>query len=198
MIVYAHEGLLKFAKSRVSQLPKNSIQFLRNSKTTLPVFHCLPKLHKVGMPGRPIVGAPSWITTNWSILLDCLLENTHIQYALKNSINIIPDLENFNMQTSYLLCSADVASLYTNMSLPRLYRVLDSLPNGELNVKILRFICGMNLFRYGDYVYRQSDGIAMGTNCAVVCANLYLDEFDKLFAPRCLFYRRYIDIFSLY
>lgn len=182
------------AVSRIrNQLPKNSIEFLHKSGSTLPVFHCLPKLHKSGMPGRPIIGSPSWLTTNWSILLDCLLEPVHVQFALKNSIHLVSDLENFHVEGSFLLCSADVASLYTNMSLDRLYDVISQETRSPVHSTILKYICENNFFRYGDQVFRQRDGIAMGTNCAVICANIYMDAFDKHFAPKCVFYRRYID-----
>lgn len=188
-----HFALLRFVTPLRNQFPKNSIEFLEQSGSNLPTFHCIPKLHKPDMPGRPIVGSPSWLTTNWSILLDCLLETVEVQYALKNSINLILDLENFHMEGSYILCSADVASLYTNMSLPRLYSVIEQRTSSALYADILKFICENNFFRYGNDVYRQRDGIAMGTNCAVFCANLYLDAFDQQFAPKCIFYRRYID-----
>ena len=57
----------------------------------------------------------------------------------------------------------------------------------------MEFICQNNYFIYGKDVYKQKNGIAMGTNVAVRCANLYLDNFDKQFAPNCDFYARYID-----
>ena len=145
------------------------------------------------MPGRPIVGSPSWLTTNISILLDCLLEKIPVKYALKNSTNLITDLEGLNLTDSFILCSADVASLYTNMSLRRLYDRIEARTHNQHLTRMLRFICNTNYFRYGNDVFHQIDGIAMGTNCAVSCANLYMDDFDTEFAPRCIFYRRYID-----
>lgn len=192
-ITAAHKLLLHDVIPHRRNLPKSAIEFLLQTKSTLPTFHCIPKLHKAGMPGRPIVGSPSWLTTKWSILLDCLLETIQVEYALRNSIDLIPLIENLHIEGSYILCSADVSSLYTNMSLQRLYGVIERHTQSELYVRILKFICENNFFRYGNSVFRQRDGIAMGTNCAVICANLYLDDFDQHFAPKCVFYRRYID-----
>lgn len=188
-----HTQLLHTARENYRILPKNSIQFLKQSKDVLPIFHCLPKLHKKNRPGRPIVGSPNWLTTNWSILLDCLLEKITVQFALKNSLVLIPDLEGKLMQPSYLFVTADVTSLYTKMSLTRLFSVIQQRTNNPFLVEILRFICENNFFQYGNDIFQQLDGIAMGTNCAVICANLYMEAFDHEFAPRMIYYRRYID-----
>jgi len=48
-------------------------KYIFNIRTTLPQFHCLPKLHKTPLKGRPIVGATDWATTNASIILDIFL-----------------------------------------------------------------------------------------------------------------------------
>lgn len=188
-----HRDMMKDLKPFRDTLPKNSLKFLASSKTTLPVFHALPKLHKKNMPGRPIVGSPDWITTKWSILLDVLLQDINTHYSLKNSTELITSLENFKLQPNFILCSADVASLYTNMSLIRLFNCIEKRSPLPYASQILKFVCNSNFFLYGNSVYKQLDGIAMGTNCAVVCANIYMDDFDQQFAPFCIFYRRYID-----
>ncbi|KMS64544.1 hypothetical protein BVRB_019200, partial [Beta vulgaris subsp. vulgaris] len=157
-----HTVLLKAIAHHVRDLPKNTIKFLRDSKTVLPIFHCLPKLHKPNRPGRPIIGSPAWITTRWSILLDCLLEKAAVPFALKNSSALITSLEGYHLSSSYILCSADVASLYTNMTLSKLYDIIERCSDRPYLVTILKFICNNNYFMYGNNVFQQLDGIAMG------------------------------------
>ena len=168
-------------------------KYLSDFPESLPKFHILPKLHKPGATTRPIVGAPNWITTKWSILLETILERYICPFTLTNSQEVIQHLEGIVIPQRSWLISADVSSLYTNMNLNILYRTILHYTEDPLLVKILRFICENNYFQYGDDVYKQNNGIAMGTNVAVRCANLYLDRFDKRFAPKCCFYSRYID-----
>jgi hypothetical protein len=69
----------------------------------------------------------------------------------------------------------------------------------NLLTDILRFICNHNFFQYGSQIFHQKDGIAMGTNCAVSLARIYLREFDAYFSQKFVFYRRYIDdVFAIY
>lgn len=168
-------------------------KYLSDFPESLPKFHVLPKLHKPGSATRPIVGAPNWITTKWSIVLETILEKYPCPHTIINSQELIQKLEGTNIPEHAWLISADVSSLYTNMKLEILYKTILHHTGSPLLVKILQFICKNNYFLYGKDVYKQNDGIAMGTNVAVRCANLYLDIFDKKFAPKCDYYARYID-----
>jgi hypothetical protein len=189
-LLRAFSGLFKKTKKF-----KDILNFIKDSKSQLPKFHVLPKLHKnkVPIPTRPIVGAVNWISTRWAIFLCSILEKVHVEFALKNSFSLIQKLENSPISDSEFFISADVSSLYTFMSLDRLYSCLQSCNIHPFFIEILKFICNTNFFQYGSNVFKQIDGIAMGFNAAVHCANIYLDSFDKHFAPRFSSYHRYID-----
>ena len=170
-------------------------KYLSKSETTIPAFHILPKLHKSPLSTRPIVGSPAWLTTTWSKYIDVELSTLTCQSVLVNSMSIIPLLEGSIIPPGYHLITADVSSLYTNIHLPTLYRYLAKKLTCQKYhlIKLLRLICENNFFEYKNDIYHQFHGLAMGTNCAVVCANLYMDQFDTVFAKRCHFYKRYID-----
>lgn len=170
-------------------------KFLQASQQKLPAFHILPKLHKKSstITSRPIVGAVSWITTNWAVYLCSVFEVISCPFVLKNSFSLIEKLESFEVLEDDILVTADVSSLYTMMSLSRLYDCLKEKNVDSFHLEIIRFICDNNFFLYGFDVYRQLDGIAMGFNAAVHCANVYLDSFDRKFAPMFRYYGRYID-----
>lgn len=194
VIIQEHEKLLsEFAKRRPNKT--QVFKFLCSSEKILPQFHVLPKLHKksTNMTSRPIIGAVRWITTNWSIYLCSVLEKMTCDFVLKNSFTLIEKLEDFEVLDSDFLVTADVTSLYTLMSLSRLYSCLQEKGLPEFETNLIRFICKNNYFVYGSAVFKQLDGIAMGFNAAVHCANIYLDSLDWKFAPFCLFYGRYID-----
>lgn len=174
-------------------LTRQAYNFLHQIETTLPKFHILPKLHKQDNATRPIIGAPKWITTTWSKWLETELEKYNCEFTIKNSQTLIQKIEHKQIPTNSWLCSADVSSLYTKMDLNILYNKIEKKTKNKFYAKILKFICGNNYFLYGSNVYKQLNGIAMGTNVAVRCANIYLDDFDSIFAKQCLFYSRYID-----
>ena len=187
-----HLALLSLLRTQRESSPQ-AVKFIRTTTAVLPVFHTLPKLHKPGKTGRPIVGATAWITTKWSIFLDSKLLDYQCDFALKNHDELIASLENSTLPVRSFLVTADVASLYTNMHIDRLVAVIEQKTNNPFWAKILKFICDSNYFKYGSTIFKQKDGIAMGTNCAVQCANIYLDAFDHQFAPRCRYYRRFVD-----
>ena len=188
----------QFLSKFIAFYPKKTqiFKFLKESKDSLPKFHVLPKLHKLpsaDIATRPIIGAVSWITTRWAIYLCSVLENVVCRFVLKNSIDLIENLEGFPIGESDFLVTADVSSLYTNMSLNRLFDCLKRKNISQFEIEIIQFICNNNFFSYGAKVFKQLDGIAMGFNAAVHCANIYLDSFDLQFAPFCVYYGRYID-----
>lgn len=143
----------------------------------VPSFYILPKLHKPGpIKGRPIAGASHWITTPLSIILserlkDHMLSLTH---SLRNSQQL-QEILSSAPPGHYLLASADVESLYPNVDLDLLYYIFDNNTDISHLTPLVRFICDNSLVEYNNTIYKQRKGIAMGTNAAVMLANIYMD-----------------------
>jgi hypothetical protein len=60
----------------------------------------------------------------------------------------------------------------------------------------MKFICENNYLSYNDSIYKQTNGIAMGTNCAPELANFYLLKLlDPILLnnPKVSMYKRYLD-----
>lgn len=182
-------------------LPPNLRKYLEaNRQFSLPKFHILPKIHKqkIPVPTRPIVGSLNWITTPFSKVLDVLIQPLlkNQDFILKNSNQLTQDLlQKFPRLTSnQLLVTLDIESLYTNIDLNQLELLL--LSENETLSKMCQFITKNNYFSFGNDIYKQIDGLAMGTNAAVNLANYYL---AKLLDPhigshsKVRYYKRYID-----
>jgi hypothetical protein len=184
-----------------NNLNKNEIHYLKHEfDIKLPSFHVLPKVHKPQVPflqTRPIIGSIQWITTPASIILDqklqIILQN--FPAILKNSSSLSTHLQNMNnIPENLILVTLDVKSLYTNINLNLLDEILKEFH--PIFSNLFNFITDNNYFQYANNIYKQLDGIAMGTNCAVSLANIYL---GKLLDPYILqnnhifFYKRYID-----
>lgn len=176
-------------------------KYLSFPKTEMAVFHILPKLHKKwtriqDIKTRPIVGAHSTITTTWSTWLSTQLEKVELQFVLKNSLQLIKEIEFTKFNTNCFLITMDVSSLYTNMDLSLLYNSVFETTEEIMLAHVTEFICSNNFFTYADKIFKQINGIAMGTNAAVHLANIFLDFYLDQYAHAqkgVHFYRRYID-----
>lgn len=168
-----------------------------------PKFHILPKLHKKGtLQGRPISGQVNWITTPISRILDIRLQN-HLHlfpYILKNSQTLVNELDLYNRDQTFIdsddivFITADIVSLYPNINLDKLYAIINTIDNSCS--PLVKFVCDNSYCSYDRSIYKQINGIAMGTNAAVSLANIYvgtlIDEYIGT-RPQIIGYRRYID-----
>ena len=169
----------------------------------IPKFHVLIKLHKwkdrsLLAPSRPIAGAVNWITTFTSIYLtEELTPYINSDVVLKNSGQLIENIDSFNSNPIdfKFIVTWDVEALYPSIDLNTLYtRVLLGKPS--IITTMAQFIFDNSIVSFNGRLYHQTNGIAMGTNCAVVIANLYMQTLiDCHFAtnPKVLLYKRFID-----
>lgn len=191
----------RFTDSLQSAHPDIYKYLRKHTKFKVPLFHCLAKIHKTPpLKGRPIVGATNWVTTPVSIYLDKLLSDIvrtdAFPYIIYDTKGIIHTLSSLGpLQSDSWLVTLDIESLYTNIDNQRLSIILH--PYGDILSKLFSFINKMNYCKYNRQLYRQRQGIAMGTNAAVQLANLYLGTLlDKLAASAhkgIILYKRYID-----
>ena len=92
------------------------------------------------------------------------------------------------------LVTLDISSLYSNINLKLLHGVIFEC-DWDLT-KYLDFITNYNFLQYDQRIFRQLDGIAMGTNAAPVLANLYLADLldPHITANRNVrYYKRFLD-----
>ncbi|XP_075435995.1 uncharacterized protein LOC142472734 [Ascaphus truei] len=150
-------------------------------------FYMLPKIHKEGNPGRPIISGSGTLTENisgWEEgILKPLVRNTpsYIQDTtnLLNKLNAIGPLP-----TGTLLATMDVGSLYTNIphedgiSACR-YFLGPQEPLTETVTKCIEFILTHNYFTFGNDTYLQTTGTAMGTLMAPQYANLFCAKLES-------------------
>jgi hypothetical protein len=88
----------------------------------------------------------------------------------------------------------DIESLYTNIELENLHNILVEID--PYYQQLSKFINTENKFQYLDDIYRQMDGIAMGTNAAPELANIYLIallDFKLQPVTAIKYYARYLD-----
>ena len=140
------------------------------------------------------------------------IEKDHLSrnnLTLLNSKSLVEELNNLSFDHSICLASFDISNLYTNIPLEETIQIcLDKLMvenntyNGFSRTEfetLLRYSCQDNYFFFNSQLYRQINGLSMGSSIAPILANIFLchheqgwlDNCPQEFAP--IWYRRYVD-----
>ena len=164
---------------------------------SLRKFYLLPKIHKPiqnwpqpGMPeGRPIVSDTNSESSRIAEYIDSFIKpfsNTNSAF-IKNSYDFVDKIKNKNFPPGYLLVTADVKSLYTNMRIDRMVQSVRTAfaenpdpkrPDKEI-IDLLEYTLTHNDFTFDDKQYLQVCGCAMGKIYSPSLANIYLQSFDN-------------------
>ena len=174
----------------------------------VPKFRVIPKLQKVGpLSSRPISGAINWVTTPISKFISAYIQSfieNERTAILRDSKMLVQKIENKIIPSNAILVSFDVVSLYTNMRHSEVIKYLrKSLKSADelLLLELIELTLKTSVTQYTDKFYIQREGMAMGTNMAVLVANLFLhhalDEsdliYENLLFENMKLYNRYID-----
>ena len=140
-------------------------------------FYILPKIHKTGNPGRPIVSSNSHPTERISQFVDYYINPlvSTLDSHIKDTTGFLNKLCNLgNLPNNAILVTLDVSSLYTNIphnqGIDACRHFLDTRPNKHIPTEticdLLRLILPMNNFTFNQQHYLQIHGTAMGTKMA--------------------------------
>ena len=169
----------------------------------------IAKVHKTNVPLRPVVptvGTPEYKLAKY---LDNLIK-PHIPdtYLLRSTENFIERLKECPCNNKNTMVSFDVVSLFTNVPLKetvelvieRLYDNNNSnaIPFEKSVFRQLMFMATQGLFMYNDKLYKQIDGVTMGSHLGPTLANFFLGCLEeKILEHNCnvvpKLYLRYID-----
>ncbi|XP_078583735.1 uncharacterized protein LOC144866254 [Branchiostoma floridae x Branchiostoma japonicum] len=178
-----------------------------------PVFYLLPKIHKEGNPGRPIISANDCATERISEFAD-----HHLRPLVQKLPSYIKDTTDFLQKLNILgkisptakLVTLDVSSLYTNIpteeGIQACREALQKNPSDvptEAICDLLDRILNLNNFEFNGGHYIQVQGTAMGTRVAPSYANIFMGKFEEQHVYtrnlKPLIWWRYIDdIFAIW
>lgn len=193
------------------RLPQVMRKYLYSKiKLVLPEFHAIPKVHKTPWTLRPIVPSHSWVTTSASEVLDHLLQPLleKLPWVIDSSKAVIQQLEKVQVtsMSPVWIMTGDVTSFYTNIPPQECAKVIagawdlychSSSISSSAILSMVRFVMDNNFFAYQGQTFRQIKGLAMGTSCAPVLANIYAAYFERkariVHQEGVLLYVRYID-----
>ena len=194
----------KAGKKLIRLLPQNP---------RIPSMRGLPKLHKPGIPMRPITNGTGSAPHDLASKLAKFLTETLGSISgchLKNSTDLINRLKNRKLRNKKLL-GLDVVSLFTKVpieeALAAARRALTMNPNLVLPVPLDTFMSlveacvRFGAFEFDGEEYEQIEGLPMGSPLSGVLANLFMetleaDHYLGIVGPHALWVR-YVDDITL-
>ena len=149
------------------------------------VFYGVPKVHKEGIPTRPLCSAIATSTYNLGrYLVDIIRPASYncMGTDLENTLQFVDEISSIDI-SAVTMISFDVKSLFTNVPLKKVIKVcLDRLYRRDPNIKpsvpedvlgkLLKLCVCDNTFIFNDIIYEQIDGLAMGSSQASLMANV--------------------------
>jgi hypothetical protein len=175
-----------------------------------PIIYGAPKLHKDGIPLRPVVdfrNSPAYKVSKYlSQILNHL--STDHPHTIKNSTQFVNNIKNIKLRPGDTKVSFDIVSLYTNVPISdsityiqhklEQYDDLDSITKLDIAelLKLIKICLDNSYFRYQDTFYSQLEGASMGSPLSPIVAELYLQNLENTIItknPFILFWKRYVD-----
>ncbi|KAI5646580.1 protein tyrosine kinase domain-containing protein [Phthorimaea operculella] len=183
--------------------------FLIQMNPTPPRLHGYYKLHKEDQPIRPVVsytGAPAYKLAKLANHLYKKLTKFKPTHTVENSIDLIQKIDNIIVPSQAKLVSFDVKNLFPSIPVKDCLKIIDeTLCNSSLEAQevidleaILRICLEQNYFLWEGKTYKQIDGLAMGSPLSPLCADIYMDDFEKSvlkskFKEHIQYWYRYVD-----
>ena len=191
----------------ISQSTYDEIYSSGSSPGTL---YGLPKVHKTGVPLRPILSA--FNTHNYNLskyLVSLLTPFSNNNFSIKNSYQFSQEITSLNSNNTTMY-SFDIESLFTNIPINEVIEIcLNKIFHNpdtkfhnftKIQFKQLLELAIKNMFFiFNKTLYEQIDGVAMGSPLAPVLANIFLSHHETIWLQQCpdhlkpSFYKRYVD-----
>ena len=210
------ETLLSMKKKFSKKLYKK----LYPSSSRPGLYYGLAKVHKLKgsndvnrLPMRPVISNIGTATYELSKhLADLLKPLTKSQYSIDSTKDFVNKIRQKRIPQDFELVSFDVVSLFTSVPLDFTIKlILDKIYKDKLietklkrdEMKQLLETCTKEMhFSYNGTIYRQIDGVSMGSPLGPVIANIFMVELEKTLVPQLeenvrLWYRYVDDTFTM-
>ena len=150
----------------------------------------LCKVHKTGNPMRPVISMINTAEFNLAKYLDTFIKpNINHWFSVSSTNEFMDKVDDFKFSEGDELVSFDVCSLYTNVPLDETINLISDCVYSEESLKVPPFPkkifqkllkhATSGMFLYNDKLYRQVDGVAMGSPLGPSLANFFLGHLEK-------------------
>lgn len=197
---------------RQGHITQEEYERIRPIGSTRPRLYGVPKTHKNGTPLRPIlsmVNAPQHEMAKWLTEILRPVVTKYSTYLVKDTFEFCEHIQKFTQEqdtSSLFMCSFDVTNLFTNVPLDEtlglcldtLYRD-NTVPTPRIPERFLAKLLAKATteveFSFNGQLYKQVDGVAMGSPLGPVLANIFMGYLESTFAEEelPLLYDRFVD-----
>ncbi|XP_055714366.1 uncharacterized protein LOC129808607 [Phlebotomus papatasi] len=193
-----------YNKEKINSYQKSQ---LTTYKAIAPRIYGLPKVHKPGVPLRPVVsyiGSPNYALAKFVASL--LSPLTDSPYNVKNSLEVSRFVTGQVLPEGYIVVSLDVVSLFTNVPIDlvmseievRFHEIEPHTPLEKSEVlQLAEFCLRSGYFTYAGKFYLQKDGVAMGSPIGPIAADIAMQKALNTILEdppfRIGFVRKYVD-----
>jgi hypothetical protein len=185
-------------------------KFLRPTNPEAPTFFGMPKIHKEGVPLRPVVDYRKAPTYNLARFLKGVLQPVADKgpYTLKNSFDFVDKIRGVVVEEDEEMVSLDVVSLFTRVPVARTLSVINDRLIGDPDwrignhsltrtdvMKLLTVCLSSTYFTWNGQSYKQKSGTPMGSPISTVVAELCMQDLERTCIPKipCRLYHRFVD-----
>ena len=196
-------------------MPKDVYQKLYPTGLSPGKFYGTTKIHKLPpnqdideLPLRPIISNTNiaiYVLARYLAKVSSPLSQS--DYTVSSCKEFTEIIKLKSIPDNYKLASFYVKSLFTNspldstidISLNRIYEKKDLTVNiDRKDMRDLILLCTKNVhFTFNNDIYKQTDGVAMGSPLGPVLAGIIMVELENYMVPRLSnhlhFWRRYVD-----
>ena len=183
--------LLKSIKAE-GGIQENTYKKLYPTGACSPKYYGLPKVHKTGIPLRPIVfsvGSVSYETAKELCkILKPLVGNT--PYSVRNTKDFIHSIQDIRLQDDECMVSYDVEALFTPVPVKPAITIIQKKLEADKDLhlrttmspkqitNLVEFCLTSTYFTYQGKFYEQTEGTAMGSPISPIVANLFMEDLE--------------------
>ena len=186
--------LINLLKPIKSEGGMNNITYRRLCPTgaVSPKYYGLPKIHKVGVPLRPIISSKGSATYETAKELAKIIKPLvgRSPHHVQNNKDFLESIRNIKLQPDECIMSYDVSALFTSIPIDPAIKTIkkhleedkDLSKRTSMTVNhiicLLEFCLRNTYFSFQGRYYEQTEGAAMGSPISPLVANLFMEEFE--------------------
>ncbi|CAF4428758.1 unnamed protein product, partial [Rotaria sp. Silwood2] len=179
---------------KAKKLNQDDYDFIKCTGSRCPVLFCQPKVHKNGMPLRPIISTTNSYSYKLAKYLKKMLEDARPKPKsyIKDSFSFAKLIQQQKPSKHDMMISLDVESLFTHVPVQEAIELAINIimekkkkekSFTKLAEKDLRNLFELAVtntpFRFYDQLYMQVDGVSMGSPLAPILADIFMNHVEQ-------------------